>query len=177
MPTNAESLVFWLGCPGEGRSPSGPPVARRIRGQQTSTQGEERPRWASAIRAGSWTGVRNPLGSCSFEKEMEPIGRCRAAWRRELLQRTGEPRLLQSSTLRSARCDPKSRWTFTPRRVGVSMRWRNSWGRMSPTRCVDAFVCPLTWHSRQETPRLGRSDHWSLALPVTVPAALGQRIG
>ena len=47
---------------------------------------------------------------------------------------------------------------FTPRSVGVSMRWRNSCGRMSPTRCVAALVWPLAWQSKQATPRLGRSD-------------------
>src|SRR2546430_14067928 len=31
---------------------------------------------------------------------------------------------VKSSTVLSARCEPKSRWTFTPRRVGVSIRWR-----------------------------------------------------
>ena len=35
------------------------------------------------------------------------------------------------------------------------MRWRNSCGRMSPTRCVAALVWPLTWQSKQVTPRLG----------------------
>ncbi len=32
------------------------------------------------------------------------------------------------------------------------MRWRNSCGRMSPTRCVAAFVWPLAWQSKQVTP-------------------------
>ena len=50
---------------------------------------------------------------------------------------------VKSSTLRKARCEPNSRWTLTPRRVGVSMRWRNSWGRISPTRWVEALVWPL----------------------------------
>jgi len=45
---------------------------------------------------------------------------------------------------------------FTPRRDGVSMRWRNSCGRMSPTRCAAPLVCPLTWQSKQVTPRCGR---------------------
>ena len=37
------------------------------------------------------------------------------------------------------------------------MRWRNSCGRMSPTRWVLAFVWPFAWHSKQVTPRLGRT--------------------
>ena len=37
------------------------------------------------------------------------------------------------------------------------MRWRNSCGRMSPTRCVAPLVWPLTWQSKQVTPRLARS--------------------
>ena len=44
---------------------------------------------------------------------------------------------------------------LTPRSDGVSMRWRNSCGRMSPTRWVAALVWPLTWQSKQVTPRLG----------------------
>ena len=45
---------------------------------------------------------------------------------------------------------------FTPRNVGVSRRWRNSCGRMSPARWVLPFVCPFAWQSKQTTPRLGR---------------------
>ena len=37
------------------------------------------------------------------------------------------------------------------------MRWRNSWGRMSPTRWVAPLVWPLAWQSKQATPRLGRT--------------------
>ncbi len=33
------------------------------------------------------------------------------------------------------------------------MRWRNSCGRMSPTRWAAPFVWPLTWQSKQVTPR------------------------
>ena len=54
----------------------------------------------------------------------------------------------------SARCEPNSRWMLTPRSDGVSMRWRCSCGRMSPTRCVAAVVWPLTWQSKQVTPRM-----------------------
>ena len=34
------------------------------------------------------------------------------------------------------------------------MRWRCSFGRMSPTVCVAAFVWPLAWQSKQATPEL-----------------------
>jgi hypothetical protein len=51
-----------------------------------------------------------------------------------------------------------------PRSGGVSMRCRNSWGRMSPTRWVAASVWPLRRQSKQVTPRLGawarRSSVW-----------------
>ena len=43
---------------------------------------------------------------------------------------------------------------FTPRSDGVSMRWRCSLGRMSPTVCVAALVWPLAWQSKQATPWL-----------------------
>jgi hypothetical protein len=71
---------------------------------------------------------------------------------------------VKSSTLLSARCDPKRRWMPTPRSDGVSMRCRCSFGRMSPTVCVAELVCPLAWQSKQATPRLGfmlrRSSVW-----------------
>ena len=60
-----------------------------------------------------------------------------------------------------AQAEPKSRWTFTPRSVGVSIRCRNSCGRASPARCVAPLACPLAWQSRQLTPRCGRSERRS----------------
>src|SRR6266446_10618437 len=47
---------------------------------------------------------------------------------------------------------------FTPRNVGVSMRWRNSCGRAPCSRCVAPLVWPFAWQSKQATPRLGFSD-------------------
>src|SRR5258708_4584734 len=68
---------------------------------------------------------------------------------------------VKSSTVFSARCEPNNRSMFTPRNDGVSMRWRNSCGRMSPTRCVEPLVWPLAWQSKQVTPRLGCSERRS----------------
>ena len=71
---------------------------------------------------------------------------------------------VKSSTEDRARCEPKLRWMFTPRRLGVSIRCRNSCGRMSPTSWVAPLVCPLAWQSKQVTPReatsLLRSSVW-----------------
>lgn len=39
-----------------------------------------------------------------------------------------------------------------PRKDGISMRWRMSSGRMSPTVCVAALVWPLAWQSMHDTP-------------------------
>ena len=41
------------------------------------------------------------------------------------------------------------------------MRCRNSCGRMSPTRWAAPLVWPLTWQSKQVTPRCGRSERRS----------------
>src|SRR5713101_2510790 len=46
---------------------------------------------------------------------------------------------------------------LTPRRVGVSIRWRNSCGLMSPTKWVAPLLFPFWWQSKQVTPRLGSS--------------------
>ena len=61
--------------------------------------------------------------------------------------------------LRRARCEPKRRWTWTPRSVGVSIRWRYDWGRTSGARWVAPFVCPLAWQSKHVDPaaRPGRT--------------------
>src|SRR5207249_4604917 len=50
---------------------------------------------------------------------------------------------VKSSTLFMARSEPNSRWMFTPRSEGVSIRCRNGCGRMSPTRWAAPLVWPL----------------------------------
>ena len=67
---------------------------------------------------------------------------------KELLEGEVKPlveRLLQEreAPVLSVRWEPKRRWMFTPRRAGVSMRWRNSCGRMSPTSWVAPFCAAI----------------------------------
>ena len=46
---------------------------------------------------------------------------------------------------------------WLPRKVGVSIRVRASVGRVPGSSAIAPLACPLTWQSKQATPRTGCS--------------------